>query len=371
MNPSRPRVAHLTSAHPPQDTRIFLKMCASLAAGGFDVTLIAPFVKGFDPRGIRYEPVTKPINRMARMLLGAFRVFWRAVKTPTAVVHLHDPELVPFGVILKLLGRRLIVDVHEDLPKQVMSKEYLHPAVRPVIAAMTRFLHTIISYTADAIVVATPAIAKNFPPGKTFIVQNFPITAELQAPIDAPYADRPLNLLYVGVLTEQRGLREMIAATALVAKEFPVKLQIVGDVSPASLLTEIKATLPSNVEFLGHRNRVEVAQLMATARVGLVLFHPEPNHLEAQPNKLFEYMSAGLPLVASRFPLWELVVGDCGVTCDPLKPQEIADAILRLLRDPLEAEAMGKRGMANVRTTYNWEAENTKLQALYARLAPG
>jgi glycosyltransferase involved in cell wall biosynthesis len=92
-----------------------------------------------------------------------------------------------------------------------------------------------------------------------------------------------------------------------------------------------------------------------------------PNHIDAQPNKMFEYMSAGLPLIASDFPLWrEIVEGnDCGVCVDPADPAAIAEAIDRLVENPDLARRMGENGQRAVHERYNWAIEEKKLLALY------
>ncbi len=109
---------------------------------------------------------------------------------------------------------------------------------------------------------------------------------------------------------------------------------------------------------------------MAACRLGLVTFLPAPNHTESQPNKLFEYMAAGLPVVASDFPLWRHIVesSQCGLLVDPSDPGKIAEAIEWILRHPQEAEAMGRRGAEAVRQTYNWGSEAKTLLDLYRQL---
>jgi glycosyltransferase involved in cell wall biosynthesis len=98
-----------------------------------------------------------------------------------------------------------------------------------------------------------------------------------------------------------------------------------------------------------------------------VFFHPEPNHVNAQPNKIFEYMSAGLPVLASDFPLWRSLLVDSGAGCcaNPLDAADIARCIDALLNDPVGARVMGQRGRDAVRDKFQWAHEERKLVSLY------
>jgi glycosyltransferase involved in cell wall biosynthesis len=124
------------------------------------------------------------------------------------------------------------------------------------------------------------------------------------------------------------------------------------------------------VEHLGLLDRPQVAQLLARAKIGMVLLHPTANYLNAQPVKLFEYMSVGLPVIASDFPLWRGIVesAGCGLLVDPLDPVTIARALVWLLRHPAEAREMGRNGERAVAEKYNWERESESLVSAYAHL---
>jgi glycosyltransferase involved in cell wall biosynthesis len=202
------------------------------------------------------------------------------------------------------------------------------------------------------------------------LVQNFPLLAELEPP-ETAVAPRQPHFAYVGGLARIRGAIEMVDALARLSSP-DIRLQMAGGF-PQDLGAELQS-MPgwAKVDFVGWADRPTVARLLASCRAGLVLFHPEPNHVKAQPNKMFEYMAAGLPVIASDFPLWrEIVEGaGCGLLVDPMDPQAIATAMQWIIDHPEEAAEMGRRGRAAVERTYNWEAESVKLVDLYRRLLP-
>lgn len=362
---------HLTSVHFSDDIRIFRKECRSLAEAGYTIALVAP--QGADDQrdGIRILAVPRPEGRAARILITAWRVLAKAVRMPAKVYHLHDPELIPAGLVLRLLGRKVVFDAHEDLSSQVASKSYLPVPLRGPVRLVAWVLEEAVGRCFSAIVAATPRIAARFPPGKTWLVQNFPLPGELVTPERRPFRDRPNWATYIGGITEIRGLREIHAALRHLEDLPDLRLRMAGEPASQAFLDEL-ASLPGGrkADYLGLLDRPEVARLLGASRCGLVLFLPLPNHTESQPNKLFEYMSAGVPIVASDFPHWRELLEPigCAILVPPTDPERIADAIRGLVQDPERAEAMGERGRAAVAGKYNWETERTTLLGLYSRL---
>lgn len=366
------RVAHMTSVHRVDDPRILVKECGALSAAGFSVSLLARAERDHVRGGVRIRAIRRAKGRFQRMTLSMADALRRALREPHDVYHLHDPELIPVGLLLKLAGRRVIYDAHEDLRMQVMGKAWLPRPLRPLAARLAALLDFFTGRFFDAVVAATPQIARRYPAHKTVTVQNFPVLGELDIRAKPP-SHTPGTLVYVGGVTISRGAREMIDAVALVPEELNPRLVLIGELAPG--INEVIHELPGRrrTETLGWRTRSEIAELLTGASAGLVVLHPAPNYVESYPTKLFEYMSAGLPVIASDFPLWRRIVeeAECGITVDPLDPAAIAAAATRLLRDPEEAEEMGRRGVAAVRTRYNWETEGEKLVALYRRLTGG
>ena len=364
------RVAHLTSVHPVFDIRIFHKECKTLAAAGYDVTLIAPHTREECIGGIRIEPVPSTGSRRRRMTDTVWQVYRKALRSKAKLFHFHDPELLPVGILLKLAGKRVVYDAHEHVADDILTKSWIRPQLRGFISMSARMVEKITSRVVDAVVGATPAIVNNFPPRKTVLVQNFPILGELICEDPVPYERREAVLLYVGSITEARGVREMVCAATRNPDRLNAKLLLVGNVSSASLESEMAACGAGKVEHLGFLDRQTVARLAGRARAGLVLFHPGPNHEDSQPNKLFEYMSAGLPVVVSNFQSWRALIDDvgCGLTVNPLNVTEIANALTWILDHPTEAAAMGKRGQTAVASTYNWGTQVHNLLGLYEGL---
>lgn len=365
------RIVHLTSVHRRDDTRIMHKQCRSLADAGHDVTLVV--ADGLGPatmHGVSIVDVGRSGHRAARMLAATQRVARKAVELKADVHHLHDPELIPAGIGLKRTGGRVIFDSHEDAPRQLLSKHYLPAWVRRPIAAALSSLECQVLPRFDALIAATPAIGarlRQINP-RTVVINNFPILSELVRIDSRPTASEPLAC-YVGGLTRIRGVIEMVRAIERCRSG--ARLAMAGAFAPTSLAGEC-GTLPgwSRTDFLGVLDRTGVRHLLHRARIGLVTLHPTPNHLESQPVKLFEYMSAALPVVASDFPLWRRIVEDsgCGLLVDPLDPSAIAAAIDHLLADPEESEQMGRRGRAAVERHFNWEHDRARLLALYDSL---
>jgi glycosyltransferase involved in cell wall biosynthesis len=125
------------------------------------------------------------------------------------------------------------------------------------------------------------------------------------------------------------------------------------------------------VSAYGHVTRQGVRDILSRSIAGLVTLHPTINYLDALPVKMFEYMGAGIPVIASDFPLWRTIVADsnCGLLVNPLNPQEIADAIDFLITHPQEARKMGSNGRRAVLERYNWTFESKKLLAFYKNLS--
>jgi glycosyltransferase involved in cell wall biosynthesis len=364
------RVVHLTSAHPRSDVRIFLKQCRGLAAAGYHVTLVVADGQGDEAReAVTILDVGRPGGRLNRMFRVTSRVLHKAIELDADLYHLHDPELLPVGLRLKRRGKRVVFDAHEDVPKQILGKHYLHPGMRRILSwSFARFERYACSRL-DGVVAATPYIREKFAKinQRCVDINNFPMIGELDAQV--PWENKANEVCYIGTIARARGVKELVRAMELTRSEGC--LNMVGAYAEREVEAEVRTYAGwARVNDLGVQDRRGVAAVLGRSVAGLVNLHPLPNYLDALPIKMFEYMSAGIPVVASDFDLWRQIVQDsgCGLCVDPMDPAAIAAAIDYLVTHPDEARKMGENGRQAVLSRYNWAQEEAKLIGFYDQL---
>lgn len=365
------RICHLTSVHSRFDTRIFLKECRSLANAGYQVFLVVADGKGDELRDdVNINDVGTSSGRLDRVRNITRRVLARAIEIDASIYHFHDPELIPAGLKLKRLGKRVIFDSHEDVPQQLLGKPYLNKISRRILAhAMTAY-ETWSCRQFDAIVAATPFIREKFRRinNRAVDINNFPLLGELASP--EREAEARTKVCYVGGIAANRGAREIVRAMESVQSN--VRLELAGRFSEPTLGLEVRQYAGwRRVDELGFLNRDGVRGVLGRSFAGLVTLHPLTNYLDSLPIKMFEYMSAGIPVIASSFPLWKEIIrkNDCGVCVDPMDPQSIAQAINHLFLNKDQAKIMGENGRQAVLERYNWGVEEKKLLSLYGTIA--
>lgn len=361
------RVCFLTSVHQALDSRIFYKECTSLAEDGFRVTLIAQNDCDEYINGVRIKAVKKQERRISRLIKTNLQILYKAFRENADVYHLHDPELILVGLILKILGKRVIYDVHEDYPSDVQIKRWIPSHLRKAAALIVGRIEEIAANNFDGIIVVTHSLLERFPSERTILVRNYPSVNEYSVLSIDDYRKRKNFLVYFGGLTVSRGLREMVTAVGLMPGYLEATLVLAGKYDPPGIEVEImKLEGWKRVEYLGWLSKSQMDDVLARAKIGLVLLHPNV-YWHGLPTKLFEYMSAAIPVIASKHASWSSIVKDskCGVLVDSYNPEEIADAILSMLRRPEDAYEMGINGREAVESIYNWRRECEKLLDLY------
>ncbi len=378
MNKNNLKIVHLTSAHLRHDTRIFAKMCSSLANQGYDVSLIVADGKGDEIKsGVKIIDVGLVKNRFHRFFFTILKVYGKAIKLNAKVYHLHDPELLLLTWMLKLNSQAdIIYDVHENVKKDILGKAWIPSFLRRFISVLYVLTECLMLKFIDYIIIAEDSYIDNYKNRKNVTaILNYPIISlrSKNNTIKRIKVDSIINMVYVGAVSRTRGAVELIESVNLLVSSGHnnIFLKIIGPIS-LDFKNELfklinKYKLNSHVAICGVISHEKVYDELEKAHIGLSILHPDPNFIESIPTKLFEYMSVGIPVIASDFPMWKKIIEkhQCGICVNPLNTKDIAEAIISILDNPIKSMKMGTNGIAPVEDFYNWEKESLKLINIY------
>jgi glycosyltransferase involved in cell wall biosynthesis len=364
------KICHLSSVHSIDDVRIFVKECTSLAANGFNVTLIACGDTAFEDikNGVRRISLCIPVNNhFQRMTKRTKAVYKRALKVNADIYHLHDPELLRIGKKLKKKGKKVIYDAHEDLPNDILLKQWIPNYLRKISSIILRILEHYYVRQLDGVVTVNNPIKNRLKlaNNNVIICSNYASFQEFsEVPI---WKDGKNKICYIGGINKIRGIVQVIEAT----EKANVKLELAGEFSSQELEQELKIMSGwKNVNYNGVIGRNELKAIFDSCIAGMVTFIPSQHNKEASPNKLFEYMAAGLPVIASKLPYAEEAIlhTQSGICINPENSDEIAQAIRYLINNPGKAKEMGKNARKAFEEKFNWQIEEIKLVQFYHSL---
>lgn len=368
------KVCHLTSVHPPYDIRIFHKQCRSLQDFGYGVTLIAPVNEAVTKDDINIIPIRLPKSRLKRLLIVNFRMFRLAYKTKAELFHFHDPELLFCGMFLRILGKKVIFDIHENVRLSFKSKQWLPNWLTPFV----QFFYFVFEYFAllffNALILAEDSYLKYYPKKKSTVVLNYPLLNK-QFTKDSHLNDK-LNLIYIGGVMETRGLWPMLnLANFLKQQNISFSLKIIGEVYYESDSIAIEKYIEDNalqglVEIVGKVPFNEVAGYLSKSDIGLALLKPIPNYKESLPTKIFEYMQFGIPVITNNFTLYKKYIEApyTGICVDYDTFEAELPQVLDFLKDKEMLKQMGENGQQMVNEKWSWKTQEVKLIELYKKL---
>jgi glycosyltransferase involved in cell wall biosynthesis len=398
------KICMITTRHSLDDARVVHKEAKSLSAAGHEVTLIFPcneryeytrfdgkvIVQGTAPDGEANHAGLRVIGLPKRNgLVGKIRTVHEvsklAARQSADVYHVHEPDLsLLIAVRAKILLRkngiqsRIVHDMHEYPPGEPYDKSgrclklpllFGHILWDKVMMrwvdhiftanAVVRGYALFLKYTMDVDVLYNGPILKLFPQ------QTVPHWSS---------KDGKLILCHEGSLPFDRGLREMVEAIDRLKDR--VSLKIVGDVFGEErnwLDQELeRRKLKESIICTGWLPYNQVNNALKGAHAGLILFREcMENRMAGPPNKLFNYMNAGLPVLSVAFPEMHRIISEekCGILIHNQTVESIVGAIEKILENPEESACMGAAGQKAIRERYSWEQMEKNLLSAYQTLS--
>lgn len=360
------KVCHMTSAHGPEDVRIFHKECVSLAKNGYDVYLVGRG-DSYEKNGVHIVGVGQiPGGRLKRMTVGAKAVYKKALELDCELYHFHDPELLPYGLKLKKAGKKVIFDSHENTVEQIMEKEWIPNVIRKPAYTLFHWYQKHVCRQLDAVISVTPHICDYFRKinPNTYMITNYPVLQPLTEERERIHG----SVCFAGGIYDQWNHEKIIQAM----ERIPGCSYVLCGAGDSGYMESLKK-LPAweKVDFRGKLPHEEINNILASCQIGMSILSYNHNtgfQTGTMGNtKVFEEMMAGLPIICTDFDLWREFVEryHCGICVNPESVDEIAEAIQYLLDHPEEANRMGENGRKAVIEEFNWDVEKKKLIHLY------
>jgi glycosyltransferase involved in cell wall biosynthesis len=390
----------VTTRHSLDDARIVHKEAASLQDAGHEVILLFPcnadfeyrrldgyvLAKGSGPTGNAEYSGMKVIGLPKRPgLIGKLRNVIELAKLAADqeadIYHAHEPDL---SLLISLRARSILAkcgkfalvvhDMHEfppgelyDRTKSFLKYVYLSCHILLDYVSMRRIDH---AFTANSVVRGYAQVL-NYRLNID-VLYNGPDVRQFEQKVPKSYSleNGRLQLCHEGSLPFDRGLREMVEAIDILKDK--VKLHIVGDVFGAErewLMPEIlRRGLQDTITISGWLPYENVGAEVDKCHVGLILFRDcMQNRLAGPPNKLFNYMNAGLPVLSVAFPEMRRIIENeqCGLLVEGQDVGSIVLAIQRVLASATLVNFMGRAGQAAIKNRYGWHQMSERLISSY------
>lgn len=370
------RVCHLTPIQTTRDERAFTREALPSLAYGLRTRILGPHSLSGPNREVEFTPVPKCRNRLTRILLSARLAYW-ALKQHADIYHIHNPELIPAGLLLRLVFRkRVVYDTREDFPSMMLTKTYLPQRCRPAMSRLVcaieglaaRFLNAVITADAGSL---RPLAHKG--KSRKLVFYNFP---NLQFFPESKSPEKQFDLVYRGGLSERAGTFVLLRALRLLMNRgVAVRLLLFGYTDNAQTEQFLRDSLVAHgidhlVTLRGTIPHDQMATTLSLARIAVCPLLGIPKFMNNIPVKVFESWACGLPVIATDLPPIRPFLANrkLGLLVKPGDVHGLAHAIRQLLASPDLIEEYGRRARRVVVERYNIAREIPKLLSLYERV---
>lgn len=377
------KICMLTNTHNPLDHRVFYKESLSLKKIGYDVFVIAVDFsesKKYVEKEIKITQIKRVKNKVLKRMLSLPYLYIEAKKIDCDIYHCHDLDAAVLGLFFKFVHRKkLVFDIHEYNAEIITEGSTIPKMLKPFVKKIIKKIDSYIAAKSDFIITVDDNLCNIYKKyNKNCVsIKNFINFESIKKDQDSKNKKRPDNIVYIGGLSEKRGIFKVIeSAKKLKEKGIRNKIFFVGGFSNESEKNKTlelieKYNLQDMIKFVGKVPYEQVPKYLNQSMIGLLILQPSERYIKGSyPVKLFEYMYYGLPVVASNFEgIKEIIQKErCGILINPQDTDEIAKAIINLLEKPEKTKQMGQKGKQAVIERYNWSNESKKLEKVYEKI---
>ena len=368
-------MCHVISGYYRNDPRIFQRQCKSLKEAGY---LVCILTNDNEPEEILddihiYTTKIYFKSRLQILLFAKYQFYKRALEINADIYQMHSPELLSLGIALKRVGKTVVYDAHEDLPKHIIEKDWLPHLVRkPLSLLVEKYMNKILRKY-HAIISPHTHVVENLKKinPNTSLITNFAKVLPSNEKSLNEYLQRDQVICYSGTVYLHSNQITILNALKNLSN---VTYNIAGFCSPEYLEVLSKHDSYPKLNYVGRINWSELSEFYAKARLGVVVIDYKMNLGGKKGtyavNKMFEYMEAGLPIICSDYELWQEIVHEnkCGICVEPNNVKQMEEAILFLLSNPEEAYRMGLNGRCAVLKKYNWSTQHEVYVSIFKAL---
>ena len=361
------KVCHIISGYYRIDARVFQRQCKSLQKHNFEVSVLT---NDGEPEeiieGIPFYSCNKVYNSRIKTLFVASKQFYKKAKIIDADVYqLHSPELLPLGMKLKRLGKKVIYDAHEHMPMHILEKDWIP---KPIRIPLSKCVKWYMEYTLPRFDFVIPPHSHVVSDLKNKVknielIANFPLVKKINNFSFEEYSNRENIICYTGTVYPYSN--QQLLANAL-QRFSNLKYDIAGYID-SELLKELESIIsPSKFKFHGRISFNKLHDFYNNSTIGYVLYDYKLNlgyKLGSYgTNKIFEYMEEGLPFICTDYTLWKEICDHhhCGIYVPPGDQQKLEEALSFLIENKEEAYKMGQNGKQAVKKIFNWASEESK-----------
>lgn len=361
-------MTHLTSVHPRYDTRIFHKHAVFAAASGYSVSML---VNDQHPNEMMNNVSIISTNwvfqsKFKRILYSVFLFPFKSLKIKSNLYIIHDPELIPCGLILKLLGKKVIYDIHEDY-------HLIHSQKNTFLSSVLGIFYKLVSNffvrQIDGVFVVNDRLESQYGSiaRHLVLVPNFPIIDKVK-PISKSLDDGNLKIIFAGGITEDWNVSLI---SNILSELEDVEFHIAGKSN--HYLDSILDNHYANLIYHGHLMHDEVLDLMVQMDMGMAISSSIQLQGEGSigNTKVFEYLAAGLAVIVNDNKVWREIIKDnnVGFVLDGI--EDISHVINSIKHNKDALKEMKLKAQKIIAEKYNWDKTFLNVVNMYEDIAHG